>query len=113
MKNRDSFQDRRKPPVNWLRQAVTEDDNKTIDRPFLLVVMTVFCVLPFVLLSMIGLAAVDVIHNHKDYNPAALGGGVAAVLAGVAAFVASMAALLYQDKKYAAPPPPQSTLLGN
>lgn len=89
--------------AGWWTQAITEDDNHTIDRPFLFVFFAVFIILPIVLAALIGLSVIDVVVNNSEYNPASLGGGVAATLGGVAAFVVSMVALLYQDKK-ASPP---------
>lgn len=92
--------------VGIFRGAITEKDNRTVSPTFLAVWWAVFVVLPIVLLSMIGLAYVDVIVNKREANLGGLGGGIGAVLSTLGIFVASMVALLWQDKK---PESPQAT----
>lgn len=85
--------------MKWLRQAITGSDNRTIDPSFLIVVFTVFGILPLVILILSSLSALDVWLNHHEAAVGALGGGIAAVIAAVGALIASCATILYQDRK--------------
>lgn len=85
------------------RQAITGDDNKTLDPAFLPVMFAVFLVLPAVITLMIILAGIDVIVNKHEASIGALGGGIAAVIAAVGAFIASCAVILRQDRTTTSP----------
>lgn len=96
------------------RQAITGDDNKTLDPAFLPVMFAVFLILPAVITLLIALAAIDVVVNHHEANVGALGGGIAAVIAAVGAFIASCAVILRQDRTTTAPgaDAPKAGLIG-
>lgn len=87
----------------WFRQAITGADNRTVDPSFLVVMFTVFGILPMVIFILCALSALDIWLNNHEAAVGALGGGIAAVIAAVGALIASCAAILYQDRKPAVP----------
>jgi hypothetical protein len=89
--------------MRWFRQAITGTDNRTIDPSFLVVMFTVFGILPMVIVILCGLSGLDIWLNKHEAAVGALGGGIAAVIASVGALIASCAAILYQDRKPSAP----------
>lgn len=89
--------------VGIFRGLITEADNVTISPTFAAVYFAVYIILPLVLLTLAGLAVVDVVVNQHEANVGGVGGGIAAVIAAVGAFVTGMAVVLSQDKKPDAP----------
>jgi len=94
------------PHPSWWKQAITGDDNRTIDPSWLVVMYAVFFVLPLVILALIGVAMIDVFYNKHEASVGGLGGGIAAVIGAVAGFIVSCSVILKQDR---APQSPSTT----
>ena len=84
--------------MSWVKQALTGPDNRTYEGAYLALAFMVVLA-GFAVFCMLGLAALDLLVNKKDFNPAGLGGGISAVLGGLAAFLGGVGAYILMDRK--------------
>lgn len=88
----------------WIRQAITQDDNVTIDPSFLIVVFAVFVILPSAIGVMAWLSATDLLINKREFNAVNFGTGIAAMIGALGVFITGAAMILKADKQSPAPP---------
>ena len=89
--------------MRWFKQAVTGPDNKTFEGAYLalaaiiaLVILTIFSML---ILAGVEIGLCDRKLQKECFNPAGLGGGIAAAIAAVGAFLGGVGAFIALDRK--------------
>jgi hypothetical protein len=99
--------------MNWLKQAVTASDNTTYEGAYLalaaIIALTALTILAMLLLAGVEIALCNRTLPKECFNPAGLGGGIAAAIAAVGAFLAGVGSYIWLDRKGTAAPVPATT----
>ena len=95
--------------MNWLKSAVTAEDGKTYEGAYLALVAVIALVVLTVVIMLL-LAGIEMFLCNREvkqecFNPAGVGGGIAAIVAAVGAFLGGVGAYILMDKKQQFAPP--------
>jgi hypothetical protein len=99
--------------MNWLKSAVTGEDNKTYEGAYLalaaIIALTALTIIIMLALAGVEIAMCNRVVKTECFNPAGIGGGIAAVLAALGAFLGGVGTYIWLDRKGTAAPVPATT----